>query len=486
MYDLLGFLTEILLVMCQGYYLQWFYGKFMESRFVRYKRSRFLIMIIWIVARLALSYFWKTGYDTVEMEGKWIVTMAVLLLATFWLYKTDRKRKWYFSVTFFAVSEISFLMAHMMLELGQVIFPFLSWCLMEGHISSVDIFMTLTQISVSFLQLLLLTVYVFLLRSGLRSIVRAYREKEYEIHRTELAFILTPGLAGILICNLLRLLMITVEDKIPTTLYEKYPGMLLLVPAILVLSFLSIRYGVKVYQDMIILNREKSSRIILERQMGNIQEHIGEMERVYTNMRSIRHDMKNHLAVLTRLADQDSKGENTEIKEYLAEVEQTMEELELRFHTGSTVADTILTMKYHEAVRQLPDLEIETEQLVFPKELQIPNYDLAVILCNAIDNATEACFRQKDQGGRSWIKLSSMVRGKMFIMEISNSFDGQLRMGSHGEFPQTEKEDREAHGMGLYNIKNAVQKYDGAVDWMAEDQTFILTVMVKNEWKCEE
>ena len=165
MYDLLGFLTEILLVMCQGYYLQWFYGKFMESRFVRYKRSRFLIMIIWIVARLALSYFWKTGYDTVEMEGKWIVTMAVLLLATFWLYKTDRKRKWYFSVTFFAVSEISFLMAHMMLELGQVIFPFLSWCLMEGHISSVDIFMTLTQISVSFLQLLLLTVYVFLLRS---------------------------------------------------------------------------------------------------------------------------------------------------------------------------------------------------------------------------------------------------------------------------------------------------------------------------------
>ncbi len=94
MYDLLGFLTEILLVMCQGYYLQWFYGKFMESRFVRYKRSRFLIMIIWIVARLALSYFWKTGYDTVEMEGKWIVTMAVLLLATFWLYKTDRKRKW--------------------------------------------------------------------------------------------------------------------------------------------------------------------------------------------------------------------------------------------------------------------------------------------------------------------------------------------------------------------------------------------------------
>ena len=74
----------------------------------------------------------------------------------------------------------------------------------------------------------------------------------------------------------------------------------------------------------------------------------------------------------------------------------------------------------------------------------------------------------------------------MFIMEISNSFDGQLRMGSQGEFPRTEKEDREAHGMGLYNIKNAVQKYDGAVDWIAEDQTFILTVMVKNERKCEE
>lgn len=434
--------TGILLIIVQGYYLQWFYGQFMNTKFAGYKKSRYIIMVIWIVMRFIMSHVWVTGYDTIALQEKWFVTITLLLIATFWLYEADRKQKIFLAVTFFAINEISFLLGHMVMELGQVIFPFWSWCLTEGYISSVDVFMNLSQVSVIALQLLFFLVFVLLIRFGLKDIDQIYREKEFGIHRTELFFILTPGLAGILICNLLRILMITIENKIPLTLYERYPGMLLLVPAILVLSFLSIRFGIKVYQDMISLNREKSSRIILERQMGNIQEHVGEMERVYANMRSVRHDMKNQLAVLARLVDQKMKKEDDEIREYLAEMELTVRGLDFHFQTGSAIADTILSMKYHEAVRQMPELTMDIEQLIFPQNLRIQNYGLTVILCNAIDNAVEACVRCKCLQEHPWIKISSMERGKMFILEVRNCFDGQLRLKNKREFPQTVKQDR--------------------------------------------
>lgn len=166
------------------------------------------------------------------------------------------------------------------------------------------------------------------------------------------------------------------------------------------------------------------------------------MERVYANMRSVRHDMKNQLAVLARLVDQNMKKEDDEIREYLAEMELTVRGLDFHFQTGSAIADTILSMKYHEAVRQMPELTMDIEQLIFPQNLQIQNYGLTVILCNAIDNAVEACVRCKCLQEHPWIKISSMERGKMFILEVRNCFDGQLRLKNKREFPQTVKDDR--------------------------------------------
>ena len=75
-----------------------------------------------------------------------------------------------------------------------------------------------------------------------------------------------------------------------------------MVPAVLLLSFLSILFGVKLFQDMIYWNREKSSRIILEKQVSSLQEHMGEMERVYSGIRGMRHDMKNTISVIMQLA----------------------------------------------------------------------------------------------------------------------------------------------------------------------------------------
>ena len=176
------------------------------------------------------------------------------------------------------------------------------WCAGKGVLSSEKAFGMAIKIGVAGTQLIQYAGIALLLYFSLRKIVRDFREKDYVISRTELLFILAPSAVGMMVCMLLRIIMITLEDGVPKMLYERYPILIVVIPAILLLSLLSILYGVKLFQDMICWNREKSGRIVLENQISALQEHMEEMERIYSGIRGMKHDMKNTLAVIQRLS----------------------------------------------------------------------------------------------------------------------------------------------------------------------------------------
>ena len=71
------------------------------------------------------------------------------------------------------------------------------------------------------------------------------------------------------------------------------------------------------------------------------------MERVYSGIRGMRHDMKNTISVIMQLATGKEEG----LQAYLEELSRTMDRLEFRFKTGNTVVDTLLNMKYHEITK---------------------------------------------------------------------------------------------------------------------------------------
>ena len=238
---------------------------------------------------------------------------------------------------------------------------------------------------------------------------------------------------------------------------------------------------------MIVLNREKNSRIILEKQIGSMQEHMEEMEHIYSGIRSLKHDMKNTLSVIMQLATGNEETENAELQAYLSELNRTMDRLEFQFRTGNTVVDTLLNIKYHEAARMIPDMQMDADRLLFPDNLLIQSYDIGIILGNALDNAIEACrkLKGKEPDAETFIRLSSFRKGKMIFIEIANSFDGNVIRKRQAEFPVTDKADKEAHGIGLSNIKNAAGKYHGAVDWSVNNKVFTLSVMMQNERRIE-
>ena len=136
---------------------------------------------------------------------------------------------------FITVSEISFFLSYMFLQLGGNLFGLWEWCFQTGRITDVNRYVTIVQVTALGLQAVNYALFILVLYLMLKGIAGNYKEKEYTIHRTELLFILAPNLIGLLICILLRTTIEMAENSTPKLLYDRYPLLVLIIPAILVL-----------------------------------------------------------------------------------------------------------------------------------------------------------------------------------------------------------------------------------------------------------
>ena len=484
MYEVVSGLLEVFSAMFQGYCLQYFFGSFLEGRIRNRRISVLAVTALYGALRLGTGFFLPKGYTSFWVFVRMAVILCIISVTALAFYRALGKMALFLIVTFMAVGEMSFFLAHMLFELGNHLFRLWDWCLGNGYISSLEFYNCIASITLMGNQILFYAIGAAVLYFTLRRVVQDYREKEYAVHRTELLFILTPGLTGMMVCTLLRITIDTAENGVPETLYDRYPSLMVIMPVILLLLLFSVMFGVKLFQDMICWNREKSSRIILEKQVSSLQEHMGEMERVYSGIRGMRHDMKNTISLIMQLV----AGKEEELQAYLEELNQTMDRLEFRFKTGNTVVDTLLNMKYHEIIRAVPDLRMDVEGLQFPEKLFIQSYDIGIILGNALDNAMEACrkLKVKEPDAEAFIRISSFQKRELFFLKVENSFDGKVVRKPQNEFPVTDKADRENHGIGLANIKSTAEKYQGTMDFKVKGRVFILSVMMKNEGRNED
>lgn len=469
---------EIYYAAFQGFCLQYFLGSFFEYR----RKGRhwgWYVAVIYTVFRLCVNRLLPYEYEDIRIIEKQFVIFGMLALFVLIFYKASGAMTGYLVITFMAVSEISFFISHSMLQVGNKLYDIWIWCVEKQYITGGDMAEAIFHATAIGLQVLMYSIFSVLCFCSLKSIVHDFREKDYPMERMELYFLLVPGMAGLLVCALLKMIMAQVENGMSGLLYGSHPVLILVIPAILMLCLTSIIYSTKLFQSMVLLNREKNSRAILKKQVENMQGQITEMEHIYSSIRGMKHDMGTTLAVITQLMEED--GKKAELQDYLSELNQTFDRLELQYKTGNAVVDTLLSIKRHELTRIMPDVKLNAERLLFPENLKIQSYDIGVIIGNALDNAMEGCKKTAGRGIAPFIRISSYARAMMFFIKVENSFGGKVIRRAGVEFPMTDKPDKKAHGIGLLNIKNTAEKYHGGVDWQARDGVFTLTVMLKNE-----
>lgn len=461
-------------------------------------RNGWPIWCFWVVWRWLFGMLVEVDYDSVHSLLRTGVVYGVLFLFLRIFYEGRRGALFFSFVTFTAVSEISRFLAHAASLPGNWLFDIMGQMLEDGRIADLEGYLRLVKIHSCLMQLFMNVVFLVFLWGTLHRVWGAFRGRSQVFTKAELRFLLLPGCIAGMFCVLLRIILVTVEEQIPSSLYDRYPLLMGVVPVLLILCLYSVIYSVRLFCELRDLHEEKNRSVVLGRQLESMEEHLRETERVYAGVRTMKHDMKNQLAVVAELAGQSDA--QTELQAYLAQLNQTLGELDFPCRTGSAVVDTLVGIKFHEMRERIPGIAFQAENLLVPPDLKVSPMDLSLILGNGLDNAIEACERLAGAGKTSrkepdterkpgnsagkeppWIRVGTGMQASCFLLEIANSFDGTLKYSTGREFPETLKEEGSLHGIGLQSIQSVAVKYHGGVDWRAEEGVFTLTVMLKSE-----
>ncbi|MBR5975915.1 MAG: GHKL domain-containing protein [Clostridiales bacterium] len=198
--------------------------------------------------------------------------------------------------------------------------------------------------------------------------------------------------------------------------------------------------------------------------------------RADTEIRSIRHDMKNHVQVLLLLL---GNQEYDKMRDYLKDMSEDLQSTDISAHTGDLIADAIISAKKKEAEER--GLVLSSSGVI--SDMTITPQDMCRMLANLLDNAIEAAsdehLRELDPDLRK-ITLEFRRTDKFFLISVTNPCASMVKIeedseegSASGDFLiGTSKKDRKNHGFGLKNIRSAAENYDGELSVSCEEKPY--------------
>lgn len=129
------------------------------------------------------------------------------------------------------------------------------------------------------------------------------------------------------------------------------------------------------------------------------------------------------------------------------------------------MVDAILNSKLSLAISH--DIKVNAKATV-PKNLQVADIDLCVIIGNLMDNAMEAAIKLENPEDRFIRVYIREMKGQLYI-SIANSTEGNIKkLGL--EYISTKLGAN--HGFGLKRVDSIVNKYGGFINRQSEEGVF--------------
>ena len=185
-----------------------------------------------------------------------------------------------------------------------------------------------------------------------------------------------------------------------------------------------------------------------------------------SEIRAIRHDMKNNIQVLMLLLEQ---GEHDKMREYLEEMGENLTSADISAHTGNTIADSIIAEKTAKA--EALRLSFECSGRI--TDIEISPVDMCKMLANLLDNAIEAASApelSEIEDSQKVIKLVFKKTDNFFMISVTNPCvrAPQIKDGKI----VTSKKDSKNHGFGIHNIETAAAVYGGELNVSCEEKQY--------------
>lgn len=213
------------------------------------------------------------------------------------------------------------------------------------------------------------------------------------------------------------------------------------------------------------LSREAEQKIRLMQQQEHLQlQMYQELRKKYNTTCEIAHDINRHISSLKALI---MSNPNKQVECYLSDLTKDTERLRPVIKNQNAMLEIILNTVSERCEKSNISMEMNIED--FPLQF-ISDIDITTIFSNLFDNAIEACMELS----KSQRKIHVVLRMQMglIVLRITNS----CKETESKEFHFHHSTKINHYGIGLSNVKKAVEKYDGVFSIQQDINQFCVSV----------
>lgn len=443
-------ISVIALLMITGIY----FGKFV-CPYIKKKKGAVAVSIVYITIMLVLYMI----PPQIDNFSAYLIGVIAAFLA---MYVEDRRniyQKIFLAITFFSIRWLTVAMAARLDD-------FVTKALVFRNMSAEKVWLQYgLYVGTRVLDIVLCIAFIAV---AIGLINKAYIYKKDEMSVKEMVMLIIPSLVGVTGYGILQYYLMIYERDTGKNLIDTYGFYGALSFLHYLISIVAILVVIVMFQNWKEMQEEQRGQELVLNQISDMKKHIEEVEKLYRDIRSMRHDMGNHIQTLEHLVAHNNMDDATE---YLEHLKNEWDKVSPEIKTGSPVIDVILMEKLREAkerqIRFLSDFH-------YPQNTKLNAFDLSVIMNNALNNCMENV-----SGDDPYISISSFRKNSIFMITVKNSFGGQLNFGD-SDLPETTKSGME-HGMGLNNIRRVARMYMGDISLEQGNEEVILSIMIQVE-----
>ena len=198
----------------------------------------------------------------------------------------------------------------------------------------------------------------------------------------------------------------------------------------------------------------------MQEQLTVLKEYNRLMQEGREKVAIMRHDLRHSYRLIAVMLQ---KNEFDAARDYVDKQETLLGRTKVKNFCQTPLLNAALSFY----VSRAENLGIKVSTKInLPEKLSTDESDLALLISNLLENAINACSKQKFGEKIISVRLQSIER--QCILEIINSCDSLVRFDEKN-YPQASTE---GHGFGIASVKLFSEKYDAYTDFKLEGRLF--------------
>ncbi len=246
---------------------------------------------------------------------------------------------------------------------------------------------------------------------------------------------------------------ISVDEHAVTSLF----GVSILIVVLNMLFYLIMG---KMHRDSMV----KEEYRILKINMAAQERFVDEARERYTEIRTLRHDMRHYLTTAAELMSEEKPEEAKTYIETL--LKEKVDRAAPGVDTGNVVIDSVVNSRIAVCAKR----GIRMKCMIDSQFGGVSDMDLSIVLSNALDNAINGCAGADEPE----VSLAVGSRKAFTQVVVKNTIAGSVLSRNPGL--ETDKEDKTVHGFGIASMRKIAEKYGGSVEFWEENRSFVVEI----------